>query len=225
MKALTKRFLFRMDYIHGCFYVTAQGSALAWTQVLPTLISLSLSLLTFFNCQVLFLYLGVYLHAFQLLLWSIQLALRIDRPDPICQEYHTYSFPSIESFYIAALVTFLIGYSVFWNVRQKWSLWLTVFIFFIVPPTVLVFFSFNVWYEVVISLGIGVIATFLFIIFLYVYIQENSPYYLNIFPLNWIGYKDDYLYIPTSKKGWNITKKVSQIKNDIAVARAYCKRS
>lgn len=215
-----------ISFIQGCFYVTAQGSALAWTQVLPTLISLSLSLLTFFDCQVLFLYLGVYLHAFQLVLWSVQLVLRIDRPDPICQEYHTYSFPSIESFYVAALTTFFLGYNVFWNKHQKWSVWGAVFAVFVIPPVILVFFSFNVWYEVVISLGIGVIATFLFIIFLYIYIQENSPYYLNIFPLNWIGYKDNYLYLPNNSKSKTcIDSQVLKIRNDIAVARAYFKQS
>ena len=205
--------------IQGCFYVTVYGSALAWTQVLPTLVSLSLTVLTWFDCQVLFMYLGVYLHAFQLLLWSVQLTLKIDRPDPICQEYHTYSFPSVESFYVGALVTFIIGYSVFWQVKRPVTLWLFIFCFFVVPPTVLVFFNFNLWYEVVISLGIGVIASFLLIIFLWVYIQENSPYYLNIFPLNWLGYKDDYLF------GCHYSKEMLRIRKDIAAARAYFRRS
>lgn len=177
----------------GCYYTSLLGQAFAWTQLLPSMVSLVLSVLTFVTSQFIFVFLAWYLHGIQLLLWAIQLYLRVDRPNPLCQEYHTYAFPSIEGFYIGALAAFIIGYSLRWHVKQPWYVWVTILVFFVAPPTVLVFLAYNRWYEVVISLLIGIVTSSIFIIILWVYIYDTIPYLKYVVPINWLHYKDTYI--------------------------------
>lgn len=174
----------------GCHYGTILGQAFGWTHLIPSLITLSFTLLTWVTGQLLYSLFGWYLHAIQLILWVIQINLSIDRPDPLCQEYHTFAFPSTEAFYIGAIVAFIVGYSIAWRQKQSILTWISLFVLFVAPPTLLVFLSYNLWYEVLISIVIGCFASSLFIILLWVYISDDTPYLLTIVPFSWLHYKD-----------------------------------
>lgn len=184
----------------GCYYASMWGQAFAWTQLLPSIISLGLTVLTLITFELLFVFLGYYLHGIQLLLWFVQLNLQIDRPNPLCQEYHSYAFPSVEGYYIGAIVAFVLGYSYVWKVRQSWYAWFVLLGLTVVPPTVLVFLAYNEWYEVVISMAIGVLASIIFIIILWVYIYDAIPYIENLFPFHWLKYKDNYIWRSSDAK-------------------------
>ena len=183
----------------GCYYTTLWGEAFGWTQLLPTVVSLMLSFTSLFKPEVTFLFLGLYLHAWQLGLWSIQLYIHQDRPNPICQEYHSYAFPSIEAFYVAALVVTLVGYSVVYGYRHPIGAWLLLVFAFVAPPATLVFFAYNTVAEVLVSMGIGIVAAVIFVIAVAIYIRPATPYIINSWPLTWLGYTDSWIDPDTSR--------------------------
>jgi hypothetical protein len=193
-----------MELAAGCYYVSILGQAFAWTQFVPYLVSLVLTVLTFVTNQFLFVILGSYLHAVQMILWAIQLYLHVDRVDPVCQQYHTFAFPSIEAYYIGALVSFVI----IWKRQQTVFVWLCLLLIFVVPCTVLVFLAYNRWYEVLISMAIGVVSSAFLVLLLRVYMKPGVPFLLFAFPLHWLQYEDTY--IVTSKRDAEKTVQLSR---------------
>lgn len=200
-----------------CIYVTMLGQAFGWTQILPTMIAMTLKVVSMLTHQMIFILFGFYLYAGQLVLWGVQSYMQVVMPDPTCQAYHTFSTPSIPGYYIASIVTFVIGYSLLWDVKQSWFMWLTFYVVFTVPPSILVLNSYNAWYEVVASLVIGIVMTMLFIGLIYVYIKPIMCFILNIFPCNWLGYKDSWLSSPEEQE------QCRQIRLDIDAVDLYLK--
>lgn len=176
----------------GCYYATWAGAAFGWTQVFPSIVTLMLSAVGLLTSQIMFLFFGLYLHAMQYELWVFQSYFQSQRPNPVCQLYHAYAFPSIEAYYAGAVVTAFIMYGYMWDIPHGVIAWL---FFYVIAafPLIMVWFGYNVWWEVLLSLGMGVVFTALFVIVLKLYISPAMPYILNEIPATWLGYKDTYL--------------------------------
>ena len=202
----------------GCVYVSVMGQAFGWTQVMPTMIALTLKVVAMIMHQTIFVALGLYLYIGQMPLWAVQSYMQTERPNPLCQAYHTYAFPNIEMYYLASIVTFVVVYSLVWNVEQSWFMWLTFYVMFVVPPGILVFYSYNTWFEVLASLLIGVAMMLIFIGLMYVYIKPSLCYILNIFPCRWLGYTDTWLATAEEQL------RCSQIRSDLDAVDLYLKR-
>lgn len=207
-----------MSSTGGCVYVSIMGQAFGWTQVLPTMIALTLKVVAMITHQFVFVALGLYLYAGQMILWAIQTYMQTERSNPLCQEYHTYAFPNIETYYLTSVVTFVVAYSLIWRVQQSWMMWLTFYVMFVTPPGILVFYAYNTWYEVLASAVIGVVMTLLFIGLMYVYIKPALCYLLNIFPCHWLGYADTWVTSPEEQQ------KCRQIRRDLDAVDLYLKR-
>lgn len=178
--------------ISGCFYVDVGSTSVAWTQVLPTLITLSLTINgwrkrghEFF--PTLF---GFYLHVWQIALWVFQVHFNMIRPHPYCAQYETYVFPSQEAFYAAALAFFIVSYGVLWKYPLSWLTWALLWLLVVAPPFILLFFLYNTWWELLFSLLLGAVVTFLFVLVIRVYITPQLPYILLHNPMRWMGYID-----------------------------------
>lgn len=176
----------------GCYYVNVWGQTFAWTQTLPTIVTSGLSLLTLVTHAVVFFVYGLFLHGCQFVLWAFQLYFQYARPDPICQLYNSYGFPSVEAFYAASLASFVISFSLAFGVILSWIVWIMLYILAIAPPLVLVWFSYNTPWEVLFSMGMGALFTIPFVIVFKFYITPIMPYLLTIFPLNILGYNGAY---------------------------------
>lgn len=179
--------------IDGCYYVSAFGLAFGWTQSISTAFSLFLSVITLITHEPLFFFYGWYLQGAQMVLWSIQLVLRVDRIDPICAQYHTYAFPSVESYYVASAVTFAIAYSFIKEYNHSVIMWLVFEFCFVVPAVTLVWFQYNLWWEVAISMALGIVVTLIFIAYLFLYIEPSLGCLQLVFPLQWLGYRDSLI--------------------------------
>jgi len=186
------------------------GQAFAWTQVLPTLISLNLSLMSLVTSQIMFFFFGLYLQGMQLILWIFQSYFQYLRPNPICQVYHSYAFPNIEMFYALALVTFVIAYGFYWDYAHSWLVWLFLYIVAFAPPIILVWFSYSLWWEVVFSGLLGVGFTWIFVLTLKLYIAPILPYLLNSNLAWWLGYVDTYLMCKTDQKTFSECRRMLQ---------------
>lgn len=181
--------------LDGCFYVSALGHTWAWTHILPTLITLSLTVvsLRLHGYEWFPTIYGMYLHYCQLLLWALQLLWKSMRPHPYCAEIHTYSFPSQEAFFVASLATYLIVYSYVWRIPMAIFTWLFIICIVVFPPIVLVFFQYNRPMEIVWSMVLGIGSTVPFVLIIRYYIKPWLPYLLNQPPWCWLSYIDTYI--------------------------------
>ena len=180
--------------LDGCWYVSALGQTWAWTHVLPTLITLSLTVvsLRLHGYEWFPTVYGFYLHFWQMHLWALQVFWSIQRPHPYCADIHTFSFPSQEAFFVASLAAYIITYSYLWRVPLAVFTWVFILCLCIFPPIVLVFFEYNRPLEIFYSMLLGIAATVPFVLVIRLYIKPWLPYLLNQPPWSWFNYIDTY---------------------------------
>jgi len=180
--------------MNGCYYASLMGEVFGLTQLIPTIVTYFLTATSFFfrGFFILWIY-GFYLHAVQLLLWVIQVYLEQVRPDPTCQIYQSFAFPSIAAFYVASIFTFFALYSYYWYVEQSWLVWFLSYIVLAGVPVILVANSYNHPWEVAVSMFFGIAFTWIYVIVLRLYICPTLPFLLNEFPCSTLGYTDTFL--------------------------------
>lgn len=191
----------------ACVYHGIGGISISYAHKIPFLISMSLSIMGFVITkrvknpftgrierygEIIFPILGLYLHVTQYMLWPLQRYFNVIRPDPYCPGHEGYAFPSIEAFYTAALITFIVAYCVVWSVKQPWTRWVLFLLIFALPNLILIWYGHNEWWQVLVSMFVGVFTSVTFVIVLRYYISPSFPYMLNSWPLNWLGYYDTY---------------------------------
>lgn len=196
----------------GCYYATLFGKAFGVTQVLPSLITLNMSVMSMVTSEIIFVLYGLYLHLMQLFLWVFQYYFQQMHINPVCQQYQNYAFPSIETFYAASLVMFVITYSYRWEVVHSWYTWMMLLLIGILPPFILIFLSYNSLTDILISMGLGMLLTGLFVIILDLFIGPTLPYILTEFPASWMGYKDTYIMRKNIKKEFIRCENLKKIK-------------
>ncbi len=167
----------------GCYYISTFGTVFGWTQLLPLIVTLF--------C-IYFLY-GLYLYIPQLMLWFFQDYYKIDRPNPICQLYHTYAFPSLEAMYMGSLLGAFFTYAYYWKTEQSWMSWLCIHICGSAVPLILIYSGYNRWDEVLISMGVGFLFSMVFIISVRLFIRPNIQYLHLHFPFYQFGYHSDLI--------------------------------
>jgi len=195
--------------LDGCYYVSLLGHTWAWTHILPTLITMSLSVasLRLHGYEWFPTIYGLYLHVWQFILWVFQAHWQIMRPHPQCAEIHTFAFPSQEAFYAVSLAAYILTYSYMWNIPLAIFTWLFIYCIVIVPPVVLVFLQYNRPWEIVVSMILGIVATVPFVLVIRIYIKPLIPYLLNQAPWCWFGYVDTYC---CDKKEQRFTRYVAE---------------
>lgn len=174
----------------GCYYISFQAKAFGWTQLTPAVVTIILMTASRVSNKPFWFWLSLYLYPVQYLTWCFQHYFQQIRPDPICQLYQTFAFPSLEALYIGGAL------GVFWfsayysNYVHSWLTWLVFYLVGIVPPLILVYTLYNTWWEVLFSMGFGFLAALLFIYVLQWFIRPKKKYLLNGFPLLFFGYSD-----------------------------------
>jgi len=183
-----------MDAAGGCMYDTWGGYILAYTHLLPLLITLSIwaASITLHGRQWLPIFFGFYLHFCQAILWAIQADWNVRRQDPYCARILVYTFPSQEAFYAAALATFTITYSYLWKVVISWFNWLFLYCLIVVPPLILIWFDINHVWEVAVSVALGIVFTIPFLLIAKVLIVPELKYLLLLPPFSWMGTIDTW---------------------------------
>jgi hypothetical protein len=129
-------------------------------------------------------------------------------PDPVCQLYHSYAFPSITAFYVAVVFVVFVVVSWIWKYSHDWFVYLVAYLVLIVPPFVLVFMGYNRWWEIVYSLAIGVVTALVFIYCFKTFLVPVLPYLMNQFPLYHLGYKDTFLMDNSQQEEFETVKRV-----------------
>jgi len=161
-------------------------------QELPLLIGAGLTAITYFTGSPFFAAAGFYLYIMSWFLYPFQTYFNITRNPLLCPlGSAAYEFPSMEAFYITSLVTMVIWYRILFKGRPTKLAWGGVFLAFAIPTTALLFFQFNVWYEVLMSAGIAVFTTSVFMLHMAYMWSDSLPYLEHVPPCSTFGYKDD----------------------------------
>jgi hypothetical protein len=138
-------------------------------------------------------YLGLYLFFWQFVLYIFQITLNMPREDPFHPGMIYYGYPSEVGFYTAVFVTFIVEFTLVWNVRLSVMYWMCLIVFCAAPCLVLVWFTFNTWQEVLLSMGVGVIVTSVYVIVARLYFFYHMPILLNSAPSTWLGCVDTWI--------------------------------
>jgi hypothetical protein len=178
---------------NGCYYLSISGQAFGWTQMVPTIVTLMLSAITAVSGEIVFFLFALYLYIPQYIVWVFQYYFQQVRPDPICQLYHTYAFPSTESMYIGAILGAFVSFAATWQVYHSWFVWLCLYLFALVPPLVLVYTQYNQWWEVLFSMVFGGFAGVMFTAVMRNFFRPKAAYLRVHFPFYTMGYQDTIL--------------------------------
>lgn len=142
---------------------------------------------------------GFYIFIWGFVLYIFQVALAIMREDPFCPVIQTYGVPSSAAYYVAAMGTFLLGLAYEMGFWYNFTNSLYLIIWWFVPPVVLVWFGFNVWQEVLLSMGLGVLSTIVFLFLIWHYMVHDMPYYLQQVPWSWCNCIDTWVQTPRQR--------------------------
>ena len=123
---------------------------------------------------------GYYLWLALGILYIAQIALGQMQPDPFCPYQQNYSFPALAPFYIGSAIGLTLFIPVFLNSYYSWFTGVTILCcIWIVPPTVLIWYSIFTPTQVGMSLGIGVATTLIFILMYRFWWMPVMPYVVN----------------------------------------------
>jgi hypothetical protein len=160
-------------------------NALVYSQSIPSFVAVGCTAASYVTYNPIYFVYGLFLWVCQVVLWSFQIYFEMMRPVPFSAQY---AFPSIEAFYVSSLCTIIIIYSALYGVRRGWSIWLALFILFVAPCFVLVFFQMHVFWQVLFSILLGSVVTMGFTLVLWLMLADALLYLQFSPPLSWMGF-------------------------------------
>ena len=179
--------------MEGCYYISIAGQAFSWVLLIPLLVTLFTMLVTMVTHESIFAIFGFYLWIPQLVIWSCQSYFQSIRPNPICQQYHTFAFPSNEAFYTFAIIGAFFTYAWYVPSGQSWVTWLLVYIFGSVVPLILIYIQYNRWWEILFSSAFGYACGAAFIVACRYFIKPKICYLNYHFPFELFEYHSEYI--------------------------------
>jgi hypothetical protein len=115
------------------------------------------------------------------------------RPNPFDPGTLYYGCPSEIGFYTAVAFTFVVEFTFVWNIQFSPVYWAELILFFIVPPSIIMWVGFNTWQEVLLSMGLGVGAVTLFVLAVRFYFMHELPFMLSCAPWTWFSCVDTWI--------------------------------
>lgn len=184
-----------------CLYTTSYAQAYAAAAFINWIIPLVISAASFMRDektgrvgrQFTMLIFGFYLFIWQYVLYTLQTAIHAQRPDPFCPSMMTDGFPSSAAFHVAVGGTLIISLAWLLEFSFSWMTYVGLPIWFLAGPSFLVWFGFNSWQEIVISICLGILATLAYFVTLKFYLIDMMPYILNSAPFTWFYCLDTWL--------------------------------
>lgn len=128
--------------------------------------------------------------AFQFIIWCFQVVVNDVREDFWCRGQYSYAIPNMEIFYVWFIGWVLVCFYFVWKWSLGWFRWLLLIIWFILTPTILVWTDHLAWWEVLLSVGLAVIAGSVYVYIFKTRICTIMPTLLNMWPVTIFGLKD-----------------------------------
>jgi hypothetical protein len=190
-----------------CFLPGNIGYAMVNLQMLPTLIGTSFTFMTYLTGSLFIAICGGFLFLMGYFVWPFQEYINQTRAPFLCPVgFAVYQFPALEVMYPVACVTMVVWYSIFFRGRPGAIGWFSLFLFFAIPSIVLPFFQYNQWYEVLMSGGIAIVLSSIFMIHMILFIAPCIPYLETVPPFSTFSYNDDLGFCYDCQKYGNFDK-------------------
>lgn len=175
-----------------CIMPQQVGTLFIYTQTFPLLIAAAFTGVTALTGWIYFTFLGLFIFIGPYFLWPFQQAFNRNRNPLLCPVGQSqYAFPSVEMFCASALLTMVLFYVIAYRGRPGVMSWLFLALLILVVPFVLLFFEFNVWWEVLFSAAVGIVMTSIFMAHMYLFFGPAIPYLETVPPLSTMSYHDD----------------------------------
>lgn len=179
--------------MEGCYYISIWGQAFGWTLLVPFIVTIFTMLITMVTHESIFAIYGFYLWIPQLLIWNFQVYFGRIHANPICQQYHTFAFPSNEAFYIFAILGSFFTYAYYVPSEQSWFSWLLLYCISAAGTLILIYMQYNYWWEILFSGLVGYVFGAAFIIVCRYFIKPKIRYLNFHFPFELFEYRSEYI--------------------------------
>jgi len=185
----------------GCVYTSLTGTAFGLVQILPWAIPTAITLFSYsrnwngkdWGFEFTPFWYSFYLTLCQTCIYILQFAVHDMRADPFCTHVVTAAFPSSSTFMVVAIISFFVFSTFVHNAVFSWKYWIWAILIFIVPPSVLIWVQYNVWWEVLVSAALAIVANIGFLIWLHHCVKPQLPFILNTAPCTWFSVQDSLL--------------------------------
>ena len=195
----------------SCAYFAVGGFTVTAAESFAFVITLFLGVISALTGERIYFVFGIYLYAPQWLCWCVQFYFQQYRPNP-CAAYMSYAMPELNSMYVGAILGAFIGYIWFWkHVVYSWTSWLMLYILALVPAFLFMYMSWATWWQVTLSLAIGLLSGLFFALITKFFIKPNMKYLQLHFPLSLFGYRDTII---TRHHNEEIQKSLERVWND-----------
>lgn len=142
-----------------------------------------------------------YLFIVQLLLYILQISMQQLQADPFCPGLMDYSFPAFAPFWIGICITLTAVLPWTMGFRYGFLNAMTILTFiWITPAAVLIWFSFFTWQQVLLSAGIGVLITLIFVFIMITYMVPLMPFILTQAPATWFNLTETWFSTPAQQQ-------------------------
>lgn len=126
----------------------------------------------------------------QFLVWTGQLLFQDLRYDPWCRNQIVYAFPNMEIIYTWALGFVFILHNWVWKFKISYFRWFILSVWMIGPVSIIVITDHLIWWEILISITLGIFYSIVYIFVFKNHICPLLPYILTTWPVKWLGIKD-----------------------------------
>ena len=185
----------------SCIYPSIFGQVYGYTLLIPFIMPLILFAAGLgrrpendtYGCQILLVWYSKWITAMEVLVFIIQTRLNVTRSNPYCTDIIGLAAPSLETFCIASFATFIICFTYLWNIEMPALYWSLVLCLLIGPPTVLVWFTYNTWPEVLSAGLLALVSTGFFMVVVRFIVMDSLPLVTELRPWTWMNCMDNYV--------------------------------
>lgn len=178
----------------SCIYPSYIAQAYAYTHLLPLLIPLVIWAFSIrwinrhnwgFEC--IFNLYSIVLTWGYIFIYLMQEAFQVMRNDPYCPEQVSMAYPSVEAFYTGSTMAFVIMFTYLWNIPLSEMYWVVVIAILGGPSLILVWYTYNTFYEVLVSTLAGVILSVVYLIFIHFFALDYLDILIKQRPWCWLS--------------------------------------
>lgn len=181
-----------MTNVIPCVLSRQTATVFLYLEWIPVTISAAISGINMVLAGNIFFYaVSVWLFLSHYQLYPFQAYFNMIRPEILCAlGEETYKFPSIVMYYVGSVGTIVIVYALLWPTRTSYIRWVWVFLLFMVPAFTLVWFQFNVWYEVLFTFLWSIVMNMGFMLLARFFLAPAWAYLECVPPYTWMGVND-----------------------------------
>jgi hypothetical protein len=184
--------------IVACDYSNWAAFIVSWARRFPLLIAFFISVASYVTGEPIFACASWALTFVWLSLYPWKAYFNVLRADPFCPAIMTWAFPNDEMVYTAFVVTFVIGYTIFWKSHRSPFQWICLVLVLLGPSVILLWFDGISWLYLFLSALIGIAVAVLLIWWIWNN-EDLFVFMFTIWPLSYL-YSDTIMVRNTLKQ-------------------------